>query len=314
MVEVWPRYADRMPDSVTVLDGRKRLHAVDDAHPSTRSPGVFARVGVSRIEAIVKAIDPDDDFGRVRWRLWWFRAATVVRAVGWLAGFACSVAIAALALVTPIGLTAAGSAGTPWLGWFITLLLIFVYSFSAWLALYWGLGAIAPSTKLARRVREFEGLSAPGRRGLSRKSSIITLEAAGRIAKMYYRVVTGRTFTRTRPDLAEEVGSVSLSLMIAIPQGGSDQLRRRPEGVKEYREFLKDVLGLLVAQRLDIVPYLQQNLSHGLLVAPGAHEDMRPFLQPFGRRTTAEAVKDYAIPAAAFLVSVIALLVSLVKP
>lgn len=302
-----------MNDQIETLGDQVSLRGITLPHPPTRVPGLFTRVDAARVEAIVREVDPQDDMARVRNRLWWFRLWCCIRAGGWAAGVVFGLSVLSFVLggmlifSTPLRHSPGSST------WLNTSLLVAMWSLVAWFYLYWGLGALAPSTRLARRVRAFEGQSAPGRRGLSRSSTIFTLEAAGSVARDFYRIVTRRTFTRTRPDLAADVGAQSVSLMLAIPEGGPDRLRRRPDQVAAYREFLKDVVGLLVVQRLDIVPELQKKLPSDVLVTPGDYEKLKSFLQPFGRRTTAEALTDFVVPVITVVLSFAAFVVSLVK-
>jgi hypothetical protein len=291
----------------------KLLVADEPLHPQLGRLAVFPRVNPARIALLLRAVDGNHD-GREggRWRLFWYAVAARVRSIGYAAGvaFVCILVlgITAALIIAPTPLSGLIDERT-----FITVLFTSLgASGLVWFYLYFLVGRFAPSTRFALLVRVVAKQSGVGQGGLSRSGAIVTLDSVGKLARVFFRVVTRRTLNvGVRPDLADDVAALAQSIMLAVPPGGVDDLRRYGTELRAYRTFLQDVVGLLVVERLDVIPALVEAQPAGLLLRGEVGEPMRLYLQPLARRSPIEAVAEFGMPAAALVLSVVALVVSI---
>ena len=191
---------------------------------------------------------------------------------------------------------------------------VLVVLFLVWAYLYWLAASLAPTTRFTQRIRIFERQSTPGRFGLSRENVILSLDTSGKLARTFFRVITRRWLNLgIRPDLASDVLALTQSIMLAVPAGGPDALRLRPDTMVRYQLFLKDVAGLLIIQRLDMVPSLVRQNSDLLRHHDSDDSAMSLYLHPMARRSPIEAFTEFAVPVAAIVLSTVALIVSAIK-
>lgn len=289
-------------------------------HPSLApSPRwmLFVWLDPDRLERTIALSGRGDPAGRaVRGRIIrWYRAAVLARTLGWGAGFAALLQmlllmiLAAVVSLSPVGFDqVVGVADIAVRGTMTGIAL--------WLVLFVLVGVIAPTTTLARRVRRFEFLSRPGPGGVSRASAVLSLQASGGIARTLFRIVTRHVVNAgVRPDLTAEVSDLALRVMLRKPDGGVDGFRGRQHDLDDYVVFLRDVVGLAVAERLDALPRLIDDHRSLILVTPeDAGEDveaLRRYLQPLRGRTVLAVVIEIVLPVMAILVSLTALVVGL---
>jgi len=276
-------------------------------HPKLRRAQLFPGLSAERVAALLD--DPQADLW-IRRRLRGYKLAVIVRSVGWCCGVLTGLVIAVAFWALTILASTSNERAFSTVAEIATIVLL--YTCSGWFYLYWGVGFLAPSTRFAAYVRIVENQSTPGRLGrLSRTEIIYTLDSVGKLGRRFFRVVTRRTLNiGVRPDLSEDVAELCQRIMLAIPGGGVDDLRRRRELLADYRPFIRDVLALLVVQRVDLVKPLADAQQQGMLMDSNVSDEMRLYLQPLARRTTIEAVKDFVMPAFAIGISIVALIVS----
>ncbi|MFK3672439.1 hypothetical protein ACI2IX_19910 [Leifsonia aquatica] len=287
-----------------------RLEQAGD-HPRLRSLEIFPRLSARRVLA---AVGDPAHAKHDRWRLRWYFFATIARTIGWVAGAACGLSFPVL-LFGVLVLSGAGGIGSA-TGFATVMGFVMLWTGSIWLYLYWLVGAAAPSTRFATHARIFTRQSTPGRSGrISRMEVIGALDRVGKLGRSFFRAVTRRTFNvGVRPDLAEDVSRLTQRIMLRIPEGGPDEMRDRTSDFSEYARFVNDVTGLLIVQRLDLVPALASVQSPGLLMVGPVSDEMRRYLQPLVRRTAIEVITEFALPVLATVLSVVALVVSAIKP
>jgi len=268
-----------------------------------------------RMEHVLR-LAPAEDAALLRQQKRWIRihqAVVLVRSIGWGAGILAVLAFAPLILVGSTALSKPLHEGGALAEVLSLLGLLFVGLLVAWFYLYVLVGWLAPSTQLSQRIQRVEFCSRGGRLGLSRGSATLTLEASGRLARTFFRVVAGRWINvGVRPDLSNDVVTLAQSIMIAVPEGGADELRQQPEKLRRYRAFVQDVAGLCVLQRLDLIPGLVE-ANADILRSAAPDEEMSRYIHPMARRSSLEAFTEFIVPASAILLSLVAIVVTVMK-
>lgn len=103
--------------------------------------------------------------------------------------------------------------------------------------------------------------------------------------------------------------------MLRKSDGGIDGFRQREDDIDEYVIFLREVVSLVVIERIDLLPRIITEQRQLLLISGDAPEDvdLRNCLQSLRGKTPVAVVLDVVRPLAAIAVSLCALGVSLLR-
>jgi hypothetical protein len=252
-----------------------------------------------------------------RRKVFWFRLRCVLRSLGFAAGLLTG-AIAAIAVVglsilflvrvpvDPMVVNAiAGVAGSA-IG----------AGFVMWAYLYVLVAAGYPRMSFARAGWETIRHIPATQSDWKPSTGLTFADASGGAARALFRAVTGKRINvAVRPEVADRATAISEQILLVAPSGGSTFWTQHTRAAQSYATLLHDLNGVITIGRLDLVQTLieQSKLNEtGIIIAAGSAETQR-YLHPLGRRTVLDAVAQYLIPAAAFAVSVAAVVISLMR-
>jgi hypothetical protein len=266
-------------------------------HPATAWHLPFTRINHGRVLGLLGDDANSEEAKRRVRRLRWFAAASIVRAIGFFAGW---VGFLTVALAVPVFVVLVSSvpAKSPAAQVIVSVVFaVLTWSFFGWAYLYFLIGVIAPSTRFAQKVRHVEQQGKPLGNRMTRTDTVLVLQASGGLARTFFRILTRRFFSAgVRPDLATDVAAMAQQIMLAVPKGLD---AGNKEDFESYSVFLKDVLGLLIVQRLD---KLEQ-----------ANDKLRAYLQPLVGRASIDVLITVMLPIGAFVVSLGAFALSMIK-
>jgi hypothetical protein len=143
---------------------------------------------------------------------------------------------------------------------------------------------------------------------------------SGAAAKSLFRVFTSRHVNvAVRPEILEDVTRIATGFMIAAPRHPKVPVEVEWVRADVYCRFARATLVLAVTGRLDLYPALVERAelaSPVELFTDSDHVDAatRGFLRPLAQSGLFGVLSQGAIPLAAFGTSVIALIVSIVRP
>jgi signal transduction histidine kinase len=272
----------------------------------------FAWLRTGTLVSLLELLEVDELSSAERRRLRWFRLLCILRVIGRLAGFlllaAMTILIASLALGFGVRiwtdvLVEIATGAVRFIG-----SAIFVWLYCDCLVWY-----LAPSTAFAFRIAQFDRETFTAAHGLSRTEAIRALAVSGALARVMFRALTKRVVNAgIRPDLADYVVRASSSLLITIPTGGPDALRRDAAIFASYSRYIRDVASLVVIEHSDLIGQVANKYPN--LRTAESSEEMQRFVHPFAKRTVADAIVNFGLPTFAAIVSLVALVVSVVKP
>ncbi|MDQ0647302.1 hypothetical protein QFZ53_001498 [Microbacterium natoriense] len=297
---------------MSVKHDLRRRETVDQYTLSTPFE-LFARVDRGGLERVLKIPPRSPDQRKIRVRIGFYYIATMSRTLGTcagvIAGFAALLTIVVfLEAMDGRSLASAASASLVPANWFFWLT-------TGWLYLYWLVGMLAPSTTIARRIRQLERQCSPTvGRSFSRVDAILTLQGSGALARSLVFVLSRRRYFAAdlRPDVAENIVHLVYRIMLNVPPKGLDSFRGKRIGdLQRYLEFLRVMLGLVIVGRLDQLERLAAAVPSGVLVdidEPMSAE-MRAYLQPSYGRSLWSAIIGTGFPALAIVISIVTILI-----
>jgi hypothetical protein len=89
-------------------------------------------------------------------------------------------------------------------------------------------------------------------------------------------------------------------------------LRRDAAIFASYSRYIRDVDSLVVIEHSDLIGQVANKYPN--LRTAESSEEMQRFVHPFAKRTVADAIVNFGLPTFAAIVSLVALVVSVVKP
>ncbi len=197
------------------------------------------------------------------------------------------------------------------------LMLFAIFAAISGVGLYLIVARVDPATTFSRHVRELERVSRPDTNGLNRASTTLIMQVSGKAARALFRLLTQRTINvGVRPDFADEIARISESILLATPAGPGASYRGQEAEIDEYVRFLREVVALVVLDRMDLLPYLRTEKRTKVLLAPDATESraLREYLQPFHGDTSLRVLRQDVLPLLTLAIALAALIVSLAKP
>ncbi|WP_433673902.1 hypothetical protein [Microbacterium gorillae] len=184
-------------------------------------------------------------------------------------------------------------------------------------ALYWLTPLVVPATRISRHVVELEGASRPGNSGLKRFSTISIIRTSGKVARSVFRILTQKTVNiGARPDFADDVAHICESVMIRKPSSSGASYRGMEPSLNEHVVFLREVVALVVLDRLDLLDQLRTQKRREMLLEPEAAESaaIREYLQPFHGESILRVVRQDVLPLLSIAIALIAVLLTIVLP
>lgn len=279
--------------------------------PMRRRFVVFTLIPDEYVQTLLSRLAQAPLTGREVTRLRNYRVACWIRELGWLAGGVAILAIP-VGLLSILGAFNLRFAAGAMVGVATTSLSVFMWASLAWLCAYVGVGTMNPSTSFAFRLDYYLRYATLSPDVISRTDVNFAISASGALARVLFRSVTKRFMNAgIRPDLALQVTDLCRYLLITLPAGGPDALRRDGESLSVYGRFARDAGALLVVQRVDLIP-----AAAGLypqLSVVDLDDDLEKFVHPLAKRSLIEATAEFVLPAIAAVLSVVALVVSIVK-
>lgn len=197
------------------------------------------------------------------------------------------------------------------------LMLFAIFAAISGVGLYLIVARVDPATTFSRHVRELERVSRADTNGLNRASTTLIMQVSGKAARALFRLLTQRTINvGVRPDFADEIARISESILLATPTGPGASYRGQEAEIDEYVRFLREVVALVVLDRMDLLPYLRTAKRMKMLLATDATESraLREYLQPFHGDTSLRVLRQDVLPLLTLAIALAALIVSFAKP
>lgn len=283
-----------------------------------RRRGLHLKVDRQRLDDVLVDLTGHPMSSGQQRRLFWFRMRTVARSFGWLAGSVCFLLIMLTVLALVVVSLFRFSGPSEFSAWTARVVAdVIIVATSLWLYLYVFIEVFDPKTSFARAAFEAVRYIPSSERDWEPSNGFALANASGRAAKSLFRAITGRRINVVaRPDVADRALAIAERLLLTVPPTGWIFWRARTEEANGYARLLHDVTGLIAIDRLDLITQLfdRSEVARSDILAEEVSPDLASYMHPLGRRTVLDAFAQYLLPAAAFVVSIIAVTVTLAKP
>lgn len=276
-------------------------------------------VNTDRLESLVVAATGKRVSDAEHRRLFWLRVRCFLRWIGSVAGFVAAmlflIALFALVIlgvfrvqaqVEPVATISKVTTDVILVGFFLWL---YLWAITAFFDASSGFARAACDTirHIPRRDEDWDP-----------NADVAFTNASGNAARALFRAITGRRVNVSlRPDVTDNVTALAERVTLVAAGTGSSFWTERTAEAHQYANLLHDINALVAIKRLDLVAQIILERSAplvqaGVIVEPGS-ADIARFLHPLGRRTVLDVLAQYVVPAAAFIVSIFAVIIAALK-